>query len=89
MKKSDVEFLKCVDCASDLRPSKCTLAGEQITYGVLQCTKCERAYPILNSVGLFFRKSDLSSYLTDKEINEINEYLKNNLKTILKKPVRI
>ena len=73
MNKSDVKFLKCVDCDSDLAPIKCTLFGERITYGLLRCTKCKRAYPILNSVGVFFRKPDFFLFVTDYEIKEINK----------------
>jgi len=68
---ADVQLLCCVDCRAELRLQSYQLRDTVIEDGMLVCTACNRAYPIVDQVGIFFRRHVLSDYLTEPEMARI------------------
>lgn len=71
MRKSDVCLLRCVDCHGDLTIKAAEMAEQKIVNGILICDKCEREFPVLREVGIFFRKQEFGNYLKDWEKSEL------------------
>jgi uncharacterized protein YbaR (Trm112 family) len=70
MKLSHIELLKCIECEGALILSHHypILAHEDvIERGILCCQSCEAVFPVINGVGVFFRKALLSFFLTEYE----------------------
>lgn len=63
----DIKYLRCVDCAGELDAHTLVQDGDAIIEGILECTKCHRHYPILETVGIFFRKEVLADFLDPRE----------------------
>ncbi len=70
---TDVGLLCCVDCSGDLALVKSEMKGDVILSGVLKCSSCGRAYPIIREVGVFFRKGEFAAYVTPLEKQMIRE----------------
>lgn len=73
MEVEDVGMLRCVDCHGDLRLEQKELQDDVIVTGLLTCVHCNRCYPVLDEVGVFFRKEDLHAYLSPREIHRLRE----------------
>ena len=70
MKQSHIELLKCIECCGDLiisKDHKCSKSDDFIEMGILMCLRCGELFPIIDGVGVFFRKSVLFHFLNDHE----------------------
>ena len=64
----DISLLKCLECGSPLSiETIAALDGEIIINGMLKCCACGTHYPVIEEVGIFFRKKFLTDYLTEHE----------------------
>lgn len=73
MLASDVASLCCVDCGSPLSPPVGLAEDEVVVDAILACPSCGRAFPVLNTVGIFFRRGDLMDFLHPLEIATLRE----------------
>lgn len=69
----DVNLLRCVDCYGDLIAVHYEINYNVIVNGVLRCSSCDRNYPIIDEVGMFFRKEHINAYISNWEINKLKE----------------
>lgn len=70
MKESFIELLCCIKCRGKLFLSQdynYQINHNDIEFGVLHCKNCSALYPILNSVGVFFRENLIYHYLNHDE----------------------
>ena len=72
MQVDDVHMLQCVDCHGNVNLEKGTVENDIIINGILKCMSCSRSYPVIDEVGVFFRKGEFKDYVTDWEIDKIN-----------------
>jgi SAM-dependent methyltransferase len=72
MQVDDVHMLQCVDCEGNVKLEKSTVENEIVINGILKCTSCSRSYPVIDEVGVFFRKGEFKDYVTNWEIERIN-----------------
>lgn len=72
MKIDDVRLLACVDCGDSIVFSGTAVEGYKIHDDLLRCLSCERYYPVLGGVGIFFTKQSFHLYLKEWEIQRIN-----------------
>ena len=56
MQNNDLEILQCVDCNGELKLKHSEIVGGVIINGLLKCLSCERSYPVIDEVGVFFKK---------------------------------
>ncbi|MBN2452727.1 MAG: methyltransferase domain-containing protein [Candidatus Omnitrophica bacterium] len=63
----DIGLLECIECRGDLAAVFCEFENNMINYGILRCGRCGREYPVIDSVGVFFRKNVLPYYLSKRE----------------------
>jgi uncharacterized protein YbaR (Trm112 family) len=70
---TDIELLNCVDCQGDLSVVDVKLENNEIVHGLVKCDSCSRHYPIINHVGIFFRKDKMKLFLKPFEIKTIHE----------------
>ena len=68
---SDLNLLKCVDCSGALNLIKVQDNQNIFLNALVECASCARNYPILNGVGIFFRKNVYGSFLTNAEKKQI------------------
>jgi ubiquinone/menaquinone biosynthesis C-methylase UbiE len=68
MKISDVQYLNCVDCQGELALKESQTQGDLIENALLKCLSCERYFPILNKVGVFFKTEHIDLFLHPFEI---------------------
>ncbi|MFH1059067.1 MAG: methyltransferase domain-containing protein [Pseudomonadota bacterium] len=70
MRVQDIDLLRCIDCNNldNLELMQQHQIGEEIISGLLRCKSCNAIYPILNSTGVFFRRSEWQEYLTSSEL---------------------
>ena len=73
MQAEDIELLKCVDCDGGLEIEDARREEQTLVDGLLRCYSCDRRYPILNSVAIFFRREVLKDYLQSWEIEHIRK----------------
>ena len=75
MNTGDPEILRCVDCSADLslKAGRNRIEGGEILDGILECQGCFRTYPVLNGVGILFRKQEAGHFLNDWERARIDE----------------
>ena len=74
MKSDDVKLLRCIECSADLSIKPDKLEGDTVVVGILECVACDRKYPVLDRVGVFFSRDVLGEYLSEKEISLMQEY---------------
>ena len=70
MKREHIELLKCIECLGVLVLSndhKSSVSEDFIERGVIRCLQCGTLFPVIDSVGVFFKKSLLSHFLNDYE----------------------
>jgi hypothetical protein len=70
---SDLSLLQCVDCFGSLKIIHVQENQNIILNALVECTDCKRNYPILNGVGIFFKKHVYGSYLTKEEEAQIKK----------------
>src|SRR4030042_6759910 len=70
----EIKLLNCIDCGGDLKLQKYHLSNTIINHGLLEWVSCARCYPIIDQVGIFFRREVLHEYLEQFEIDRIIEY---------------
>jgi SAM-dependent methyltransferase/uncharacterized protein YbaR (Trm112 family) len=68
---SDISFLVCLDCGGGLSLGEAVFDGEVIIEGILRCKVCGREYPILETVGIFFRREVILDFLAPFEVAAI------------------
>lgn len=73
MQLSDIDLLKCIDCQGGLIVKESVVESGEIVHGHLKCTKCSRNYPVIEHVGIFFKREVLRNYLKGWEIKKIEE----------------
>ncbi|KPA16304.1 type 11 methyltransferase [Candidatus Magnetomorum sp. HK-1] len=87
MNRNDVYYLRCIECFNDLKCNIIEEKNDRIINGFFSCEKCNAIYPILNEVGIFFKKNLFDLYLTDFEkriIKELSINLENSYKDNIK-----
>lgn len=70
MKVPHIELLKCIECEGHLALSNVNVTmgnNDSIERGVLHCLSCGGLFPIIDYVGIFFRKGLLYLFLNDYE----------------------
>lgn len=74
MKAEHLPLLKCLECGDDLFLSASHpqdregVDGGEIRTGVLACRRCTALYPVLDGVGIFFRRDLYRSHLKESEL---------------------
>lgn len=71
MLASDIDHLRCVDCGASLRIVEVKDDDGVIEEGVLECVQCARHYPVIDSVGIFFRRGVLDDFIHPAEVAAI------------------
>lgn len=64
---ADTALLCCVDCGGDLTLLKADTRGEVLLSGLLGCVDCDRRYPVVDEVGIFFTRGAAEHYLSAAE----------------------
>jgi len=70
MNLSHIELLQCIECGGTLELDDnhaSDTCGNFIAKGILRCQSCNESFPIIDGVGIFFKKSLLSYFLNDYE----------------------
>ena len=62
---SSLEFLRCVKCGAKLELDAFE-SGKEIEEGILQCTKCNLEFPIIQKIPILW--NDFSKYLSSRRI---------------------
>jgi uncharacterized protein YbaR (Trm112 family) len=73
MTLSDIIYLRCVDCKKTLKVLERDLEETVVINALLQCMSCGRHFPIIDKVGIFFKKDFALDYLLPNEIKKIQE----------------
>ncbi|MEW6349815.1 MAG: hypothetical protein AB1646_12185 [Thermodesulfobacteriota bacterium] len=73
MNQADVQLLQCIQCHGDLRIVAGDLDNGLLDNGLLGCADCGAEYPVIDGVGVFFRQSVLSHYLSEYELGRLSE----------------
>jgi uncharacterized protein YbaR (Trm112 family) len=76
MNKSFIELLCCIKCRGRLFLSEdynYQINLNDIEFGVLGCKNCNALYPILKSVGVFFKENLLCHYLNQDEKDTLKQ----------------
>ncbi len=73
MTESDISLIRCVDCHGDLTIITADTIEQRIINGIIKCNQCEREFPVLREVGIFFRKQVVDDYLNDGERIELGK----------------
>jgi len=63
MHESSLEYLRCVNCKSELEINA-FIKTDEIEEGILLCKNCKAKYPIISKIPILW--SDLSSYLSNR-----------------------
>lgn len=64
---TDLHFLCCLRCKTDIAFKKGTVENERIINGILICPSCQAEYPVLREVAIFFRPHLINAYLDEEE----------------------
>lgn len=67
MKLANIDFLQCLECAGNIRLADADVRDGVIQQGILTCAVCGMNYPVLDEVGVFFRRSVMDHYLSERE----------------------
>lgn len=67
MRTTDLSLLCCVDCGADLALLKADTRDEVLLNGLLGCVRCDRRYPVIDEVGVFFTRGAAEHYLSAEE----------------------
>lgn len=67
MKSTHLQLLSCLECGGDLQLRDGDVRDGTIHHGILGCLGCGMEYPVLDEVGVFFRREVAEHYLNARE----------------------